>query len=80
MQNQREFDPMSNTPEETPAPLNERRSNADPREQPPSQEYTYRSYEEGYTDQSERITGRSRVRSYSQSRKTRKVWADCWHW
>src|SRR5437899_1025713 len=55
MQNQQEFDQMSNTPEETPAPLNERQSNTDPREQPPSQEYTYHSYEEGYTtDLSER--------------------------
>src|SRR5258707_10267139 len=54
MQNQQEFDHRSNTPEETPAPLNERQSNTDPREQPPSQEYTYRSYEEGYTDLSER--------------------------
>src|SRR5438270_11875233 len=54
MQNQQEFDPMSNTPQETPAPPHERQSNTDPREQPPSQEYTYRSYEEGYTDLSER--------------------------
>src|SRR5258708_33752180 len=48
MQNQQEFDQTSNTPEETPAPLGERQSNTDPREQPPSQEYTYRSYEEGH--------------------------------
>src|SRR5437763_8780354 len=54
MQNQQEFDPMSNTPQETPAPPHERESNTDPREQPPSQEYTYRPYEEGYTDLSER--------------------------
>jgi Putative adhesin len=54
MQNQQEFDHMSHTPEETSAPPNERQSNTDPREQPPSQEYTYRSYEEGYTDLSER--------------------------
>src|SRR5437773_2389668 len=55
MQNQQEFDHLSNTPEETPAPRNERQSNTDPREQPPSQEYTYHSYEEGYTtDLSER--------------------------
>src|SRR6266480_4702704 len=54
MQNQQEFDHLSNAPEETPAPLNERQSNTDSREQPPSQEYTYRSYEEGYTDLSER--------------------------
>src|SRR5436309_6675771 len=54
MQNQQEFDPMSNTPQETPAPPHERQSNTDPREQPPSQEYTYRPYEEGYTDLSER--------------------------
>src|SRR5438270_10402369 len=54
MQNQQEFDPMSNTPQETPAPPHERQSNTDPREQPPSQEYTYRPYEEGYSDLSER--------------------------
>jgi len=54
MQHQQEFDQTSNTPEETPAPLGERQSNTDPREQPPSHESTYRSYEEGYTDQSER--------------------------
>src|SRR5438876_5646725 len=55
MQNQQEFDHLSNTPEETPAPRNERQSNTGPREQPPSQEYTYHSYEEGYTtDLSER--------------------------
>ena len=54
MQHQQEFDHTSNTPEETPAPLGERQSNTDPREQPPSQAYTYRSYEEGYTDLSER--------------------------
>src|SRR5260370_37807524 len=53
MQNQQEFDHMSNAPQETPAPPNERQSNTDPREQPPSQEYTYRPYEEGYTDLSE---------------------------
>jgi len=54
MQHQQEFDQTSNTPEETPAPLNERQSNTDPREQPPSYESTYRSYEEGYSDQRER--------------------------
>src|SRR6266700_3317379 len=54
MQHQQEFDQTSTTPEETPAPLGERQSNTDPREQPPSQESTYRSYEQGYTDQSER--------------------------
>ncbi len=54
MQHQQEFDHTSNTPEETPAPLGERQINTDSREQPPSQESTYRSYEEGYTDQSER--------------------------
>src|SRR6266478_3975047 len=32
-------------------PTHQRRT--DPREQPPSQAYTYRSYEEGYTDLSE---------------------------
>jgi hypothetical protein len=53
MQHQQEFDHTSNTPEEMPAPLGERQSNTDPREQPPSQAYTYRSYEEGYTDLSE---------------------------
>src|SRR2546421_1857617 len=54
MQNQQEFDHTSSTSEETPAPLKERQINTDPREQPPSQESTSRSYEEGYTDQSER--------------------------
>jgi hypothetical protein len=54
MQHQQEFDHTSHTPEETPAPPNERQINTDPREQPPSQQYTYRSYEEGYTDMSER--------------------------
>src|SRR6266480_4547888 len=54
MQHQQEFDHTSNTPEETPAPLNERQINTDSREQPPSQASTYRSYEEGYADQSER--------------------------
>jgi Putative adhesin len=54
MQHQQEFDQTSNTPEETPAPLGERQINTDPREQPPLQESTYRSYDEGYTDQSER--------------------------
>jgi hypothetical protein len=54
MQQRQEFDHTSSTPEETPAPLGERQINTDPREQPPSQEYTYRSYEEGYTDLSER--------------------------
>jgi DUF4097 and DUF4098 domain-containing protein YvlB len=54
MQHQQEFENTSNTPEETPAPLKERQINTDPREQPPSQESTYRSYEAGYTDQSER--------------------------
>jgi hypothetical protein len=54
MQHQQEFDHTSSTPEKTPAPLKERQLNSDPREQPPSQESTYRSYEEGYSDQSER--------------------------
>src|SRR5215469_15177584 len=54
MQNRQEFYHTSNTPEEAPAPLNGRQSNTDLREQPQSQEYTYRSYEEGYTDLSER--------------------------
>src|SRR5215468_94749 len=54
MQHQQEFDYTSNIPEETPAPLGERQSNTDPREQPPSQESTYRSYEEGYIDLGER--------------------------
>jgi hypothetical protein len=54
MQHQQEFEHRSNTPEETPAPLKERQINTDPREQPSSQESTYRSYEEGYIDQSER--------------------------
>jgi hypothetical protein len=59
MQHQQEFDHTSNTPEETPAPLGERQSNTDPREQPPSQESTYRSYEEGYTDLSEQAVFRN---------------------
>src|SRR5438094_8428748 len=54
MQHQQDFDYTSNTPEETPAPLKERQINTDSREQPPSHESMYRSYEEGYTDQSER--------------------------
>jgi hypothetical protein len=54
MQHQQEFDHTSSTPEETPAPLKERQINTDPREQPSSHESTNRSYEEGYTDQSER--------------------------
>jgi hypothetical protein len=54
MQHQQEFDHTSNTPEEMPAPLKERQNNTDPREQPPLQGSTARSYEEGYTDQSER--------------------------
>src|SRR5260221_3449443 len=54
MQNQQEFDRTVHTPGQTPTPPNERQSNTDPLEQPPSQEYTYRSYEEGYTDLSER--------------------------
>jgi len=49
MQNQQEFYHSSNTPEETPAPSHERQRNTDPREQPPAQEDTARSYEEGYT-------------------------------
>src|SRR5258707_8118987 len=48
MQNQQEFHDTFNTAEVTPAPLNGRQSNTDPREQPQSQEYTYPSYEEGY--------------------------------
>ena len=54
MQHQQEFEHSSNTPEGMPAPLKERQINTDPREQSLSQESTYRSYEEGYTDQSER--------------------------
>src|SRR2546421_4741433 len=54
MQNQQEFYDTSNIPQETPAPPGGRQSNTDPREQPQSQEYTYRSYEEGYADLSER--------------------------
>ncbi len=53
MQNQQEFYNTSNTPEETPASLNGRQINTDPREQPQSQEYTYPSYGEGYTGLSE---------------------------
>ncbi len=53
MQNQQEFYNTSNTPEETPAPLNERQSHTDPREQPQSQKSTYPSYEEGYSGLSE---------------------------
>jgi hypothetical protein len=53
MQNQQEFYNRSNTPEETPAPLNGRQSNTDPREQPQPQEYAYPSYEEGYTSLNE---------------------------
>jgi DUF4097 and DUF4098 domain-containing protein YvlB len=54
MQHQREFDHTSNTPEEMPAPLKERQINTDPREQLSSQASAYHSYEEGYSDQSER--------------------------
>src|SRR6266480_5629565 len=54
MQHQQEFEHTSNTPEEMPAPLKERQINTDPREQPPLQGSTSRSYEEGYADQSER--------------------------
>ena len=54
MQHQQEFEHTSNTPEEMPAPLKERQINTDPREQAPSQASTYRSFEEGYADQSER--------------------------
>ena len=54
MQHQQEFDHTTNTSEETPTPLKERQINTDPREQPLSQGYAYRSYEEGYTDLSER--------------------------
>jgi hypothetical protein len=54
MQNQQEFAHTPNTQEETPAPRNERQQNNDPREQPSSQEYAYRSYEDGYADMSER--------------------------
>ncbi len=53
MQNQQEFHDTFNTAEVTPAPLNGRQSNTDPREQPQSQEYTYPSYGEGYTGLSE---------------------------
>jgi hypothetical protein len=52
MQNQQEFDHTLNAPQETPAPINERAYNNDPREQPSSQAYTNRSYEDGYTDMS----------------------------
>jgi DUF4097 and DUF4098 domain-containing protein YvlB len=56
MQNQQEFYDTPNTAAETPAPVNERRNNTDPREQPQaqSQEYTYRPYEEGYSEPGER--------------------------
>jgi Toastrack DUF4097 len=54
MQNQQEFEHTSSTSEETPAPIKDRQINTDPREQPVSQESMYRSYEEGYVDQSER--------------------------
>ena len=48
MQNQQEFDSMSNMSGETLAPPNEYQSNTDPREQTPAREYTSLSYEEGY--------------------------------
>src|SRR5258708_22495021 len=48
MQNQQEFDSMSNMSGETLAPPNEHQSNTDPREQTPAQEYMSRSYEEGH--------------------------------
>src|SRR5258708_6896403 len=48
MENQKEFDSMSNMSGETLAPPNERQSNTDPREQIPAQEYTSRPYEEGH--------------------------------
>jgi hypothetical protein len=54
MQHQQEFDHMSPTPGETPAPFNEHQVNTDPRERQPSQGSSYQSYEEGYTDQRER--------------------------
>ena len=49
MQNEQEFYHPSSTSEEAPAPSYERQRNTDPREQPPAQEYTARSYDEGYT-------------------------------
>src|SRR5579863_2329060 len=49
MQNEQEFYHPSSTSEETPTPSYERQRNTDPREQPPAQEYTTRSYDEGYT-------------------------------
>lgn len=54
MQNQQESYNTPNTSAETPAPFKERQYNTDPREQPQSQEYPYRPYEEGYADSSER--------------------------
>jgi hypothetical protein len=45
MQNQQQFDSMSNMSGETLAPSNEYKSNTHPREQTPTQEYTSRSYE-----------------------------------
>src|SRR5215831_4121758 len=54
MQHQQEFEHSSSTPEESQAPIKDRQINTDPREQPLSQEPTYRSYEEGYVSQRER--------------------------
>jgi hypothetical protein len=48
MQNQQNFDFMSNMSGETLAPPNEHQSTTDPREQTPAQEYTSRSSEEGH--------------------------------
>lgn len=48
MQNQQEFSQSSHTPEERPAPFNERQSNTDPREQAAARGDTYSSYEGGY--------------------------------
>ena len=48
MQNQQQFDSMSNMSGETLAPPNVHQSNTHPREQTPTQEYTSRSYEEGH--------------------------------
>ena len=48
MQNQQQFDSMSNMSRETLAPPNEHQNNTHPREQTPTQEYTSRSYEEGH--------------------------------
>src|SRR5205823_4865842 len=48
MQNQQQFDSMSNMSGETLTPPNEHQSNTYPHEQTPTQDYTSRSYEQGY--------------------------------